>query len=125
MRGRAGPPTRDSGPSLFIELPRGGRLGKPERGATGRPRSMRPLKGVIHLELIPITLGLGLLLTLGGLVGLGFGIYALGWGGRGQRGGLGPIPERGIHAIAGVRMLVGGAISLLLGITALSSYFSA
>ena len=77
------------------------------------------------MELIPLTLALGLLLTLGGLVGLGFGIYALGWGGRGQRGGLGPIPERGIHAIAGLRMLVGGAITLVLGIIAIWTYFSA
>lgn len=76
------------------------------------------------MELIPLPLALGLLLTLGGLVGLGFGIYALIWGGRGQRGGLGPIPERGIHAIAGLRMLVGGAVALVLGIIALSSYFS-
>lgn len=77
------------------------------------------------MELISLPLALGLLLTLGGLVGLGFGIYALIWGGRGQRGGLGPIPERGIHAIAGLRMLVGGAVALVLGIIALSSYFSA
>jgi hypothetical protein len=77
------------------------------------------------LELIAPTLGLGLLLTLGGLVGLGFGIYALIWGGRGQEGGdLGPIPERGIHAIAGLRMLVGGTVVLILGIIALWSYFS-
>ena len=77
------------------------------------------------MELIPPTLGLGLLLTLGGLVGLGFGIYALIWGGRGQEGGgLGPIPERGIHAIAGIRMLVGGTVVLILGIIALWSYFS-
>ena len=86
---------------------------------------MRLLQGVIHLELFPLPLALGLLLTLGGLVGLGFGIYALVWGGRGQRGGLGPIPERGIHAIAGLRMLVGGAVALILGIIALWSYFSA
>lgn len=77
------------------------------------------------MELISLPLALGLLLTLGGLVGLGFGIYALVWGGRGQRGGLGPISERGIHAIAGLRMLVGGALALVLGIIALSSYFSA
>ncbi len=78
------------------------------------------------MELIPLTLAVGLLLTLGGLVGLGFGIYALLWGGRGQRGGgLGSISERGIHAIAGLRMLVGGAVALILGIMALWSYFSA
>ncbi len=77
------------------------------------------------MELISLPLALGLLLTLGGLVGLGFGIYALIWGGRGQRGGLGPISERGIHAIAGLRMLVGGAVALVLGIITLSSYFSA
>jgi hypothetical protein len=76
------------------------------------------------LELIPPPLALGLLLTLAGLVGLGFGIYALVWGDRGQRGGLGPIPERGIHAIAGLRMLVGGAVALILGTSAIWSYFS-
>lgn len=68
---------------------------------------------------------MGLLLTLGGLVGLGFGLYALLRGGRGQSGGIGPIPERGIHAIAGVRMLVAGAVALFLGVIALWSYFSA
>jgi hypothetical protein len=68
---------------------------------------------------------MGLFLTLGGLVGLGFGLYAILRGGRGQSGGLGPIPERGIHAIAGVRMLVGGAVALIIGIAALWSYFSA
>lgn len=54
---------------------------------------MRRLKGAIHLELIPLRLAVGLLLTLGGLVGLGFGIYALVWGGWGRRGGLGPSPN--------------------------------
>lgn len=77
------------------------------------------------MGLIPAALALGLLLTVIGLVGLGFGIYAVVWGGRGQRGGLGPIPERGIHAIAGLRMLVGGVIALILGLIALWSYFSA
>ena len=66
-----------------------------------RPSSMRLLEGVIQLELIPLALGSGLLLTLGELVGLCLGIYALERGGRGQRGGLAPIPERGIHAIGG------------------------
>ena len=74
----------------------------------------------------PPTLALGLLLTLGGLVGLGFGLYALLRGGRGQRGGgIGPIPERGIHVVAGLRMLVGGAVLLVLGVLALVSYLSA
>ncbi len=77
------------------------------------------------MDLIPLPLAMGLFLTLGGLVGLGFGLYAILRGGRGQSGGLGPIPERGIHAIAGVRMLVGGAVALIIGIAALWSYFSA
>ena len=77
------------------------------------------------MELIPLPLAMGLFLTLGGLVGLGFGLYAILRGGRGQSGGLGPIPERGIHAIAGVRMLVGGAVALVLSVIALWSYFSA
>lgn len=77
------------------------------------------------MELVPLPLAMGLFLTLGGLVGLSFGLYALLRGGRGQSGGLGPISERGIHAIAGIRMLVGGVVALVLGITALWSYFSA
>ena len=77
------------------------------------------------MELVPLPLAMGLFLTLGGLVGLSFGLYALLHGGRGQSGGLGPISERGIHAIAGIRMLVGGVVALVLGITALWSYFSA
>ncbi len=77
------------------------------------------------MELIPLPLALGLLLTLGGLIGLGFGLYALLRGGRGQSGGLGPIPERGIHAISGIRMLAAGTVALILGAMALLSYFSA
>ena len=76
------------------------------------------------MKLIPLPLALGVLLILGGLTGLGFGIYALVWGGRGQRGSLGPIPERGIHAIAGLRMLAVGTVALILGLIALWSYFS-
>ena len=58
------------------------------------------------------TLAFGLLLALVGISGLSFGLYALLRGGRGQRGGIGPIPERGIHVVAGVRMLLVGALSL-------------
>jgi hypothetical protein len=58
----------------------------------------------------------GLLLVLLGLAGVAYGIYALARGGRDQEGGLGPIPERAIHAVAGVRMLIGGAVILILGI---------
>jgi hypothetical protein len=86
---------------------------------------MRPPERGLRLELIPLPLAMGLFLTLGGLVGLGFGLYALLRGGRGQSGGLGPISERGIHAIAGLRMLAGGAVALVLGIIALWSYISA
>jgi hypothetical protein len=53
-------------------------------------------------------LAAGALLVILGLVGLGYGIYALVRGGRNQEGGLGPIPERAIHAEAGVRLLIGG-----------------
>jgi hypothetical protein len=66
----------------------------------------------------------GALLVLVGLVGVGYGIYALVRGGRGQEGGLGPIPERAIHAVAGVRMLVGGAVFLVLGVVAMLAYLS-
>jgi hypothetical protein len=66
----------------------------------------------------------GVLLVLLGLVGVGFGIYALVRGGRKQEGGLGPIPERAIHAVAGVRMLIGGTVAIFLGIVAIMSSLS-
>ena len=62
------------------------------------------------------TLAFGLLLALAGIAGLLFGLYALLRGGRGQEGGgIGPIPERGVHVVAGIRMLVVGALSLAAG----------
>jgi hypothetical protein len=57
----------------------------------------------------------GVLLALAGITGLSFGLYALVRGGRGQRGGIGPIPERGVHAVAGIRMILGGLVSLAAG----------
>lgn len=45
-------------------------------------------------------------------------MYAMLRGGRddsnssGDRGGLGPIPERGIHFLAGLRMFIFGALCL-------------
>ncbi len=61
------------------------------------------------------TLAFGLLLALVGVAGLAFGHYALLRGGRGQQGGIGPIPERGVHVVAGIRMLVVGSLSLAAG----------
>ena len=58
------------------------------------------------------TLAFGLLLALVGIAGLSFGFYALLRGGRGQQEGIGPIPERGVHVVAGIRMLIVGALSL-------------
>jgi hypothetical protein len=52
------------------------------------------------------------LLALVGIAGLSFGFYALLRGGRGQQGGIGPIPERGVHVVAGIRMLIVGALGL-------------
>ncbi len=73
-----------------------------------------------------VILATGALLVLVGLAGLAFGLYALLWGGRDTRGGgLGPIPERAIHAVAGLRMLIGGAVAVFLGVAALVSHFSA
>jgi hypothetical protein len=60
-------------------------------------------------------LALGLLLSLAGVAGLVFGAYALLRGGRGQEGGIGPIPERGVHVVAGIRMLVASALCLAAG----------
>jgi hypothetical protein len=66
----------------------------------------------------------GVLLALLGLVAVAYGIYALVRGGRDQEGGLGPAPERAIHAVAGVRMLIGGTVGLLLGIVAILASLS-
>ena len=55
---------------------------------------------------------LGILLLVAGIAGLSFGVYALLRGGRGQEGGVGPLSERGVHVVAGIRMLIVGALSL-------------
>ena len=60
-------------------------------------------------------LAFGILLVLAGVVALSFGLYALVRGGRGQRGGIGPLSERGVHVVAGVRMTVMGALGLAAG----------
>ena len=57
-------------------------------------------------------LALGILLLVAGIAGLSFGFYALVRGGRGQEGGIGPLSERGVHVVAGIRMLIVGALSL-------------
>jgi hypothetical protein len=61
------------------------------------------------------------LLILTGLAALSFGLYALLRGGRGQRGGIGPLSERGVHIVAGVRMTVVGLLGLGAGIYLLLS----
>ncbi|MGB3633186.1 MAG: hypothetical protein WA982_04025 [Rubrobacteraceae bacterium] len=65
---------------------------------------------------------LGILLLIAGSGGLIFGTYALLRGGRGQRGGIGPIPERGIHLVAGIRMLLIGTLSFATGVYVLWSF---
>ena len=65
---------------------------------------------------MPPLRALGILLILTGLAGPAFGTYALLRGGSGQQGRIGPIPERGIHLIAGTRMLLVGAFCLAAGI---------
>lgn len=68
-----------------------------------------------------MALTLSILLGLVGLAIAAFGVYAMLRGGRdyggsggasGDRGGLGPIPERGIHLLAGLRIFVFGALCL-------------
>jgi len=66
----------------------------------------------------------GALIVLLGLAGVAYGIYALVRGGRDQEGGLGPVPERAIHAVAGVRMLIGGTVVLFLGAAAILATLS-
>ena len=58
----------------------------------------------------------GTLLLLTSVATLSFAAYALLRGGKGQRGGIGPISERGIHVIAGVRMLLIGLASFVAGL---------
>ena len=67
------------------------------------------------------TTAFGVLLLLISVATLSFAAYALLRGGRGQRGGIGPISERGIHVIAGVRMLLIGLASLIAGLYLLFS----
>ncbi len=70
---------------------------------------------------MPASLAFGLLLSITGLVCLAFAVYALSRGGKDQKGGIGPISERGIHIIAGIRMLVIGTLSIAAGIYLLVS----
>ncbi|MBA2442936.1 MAG: hypothetical protein H0V53_11110 [Rubrobacter sp.] len=73
-------------------------------------------------------LALGTLLLMLGAGGLAFGLYALLRGGRdgngpsGDRGGLGPIPERGIHLVAGLRMTLFGLLGLGAGAYVIWTY---
>ena len=67
-------------------------------------------------------LAFGALLALAGIAGLSFGLYALLRGGRGQEGGIGPLPERGVHVVAGLRMSIMGALSLAVGAYLLWSF---
>ena len=62
------------------------------------------------------TTAFGMLLLLISIATLSFATYALLRGGKGQRGGIGPISERGIHVIAGIRMLLIGLASLVGGL---------
>jgi len=64
---------------------------------------------------VPTGPAFGVLLVLVGVAGLLFGLYALLRGGRGQEGGIGPLSERGVHVVAGIRMLVVGVLSLAAG----------
>ena len=69
-------------------------------------------------------LAAGLFFAPIGLLALSFGLYALLRGGRGQRGGIGPLSERGIHILAGIRMTVIGLVSLIIGLYMFWAYFS-
>jgi hypothetical protein len=70
---------------------------------------------------MPALTAFGILLVLTGLAGIVFGIYALLRGGRGGQGRIGPIPERGVHLIAGARMFLVGALCLAAGLYLLLS----
>jgi len=70
---------------------------------------------------VQASLAFGILLSITGFACLAFSAYALLRGGKDQKGGIGPISERGIHLIAGTRMLVIGALSLAAGVYLLLS----
>ncbi len=70
---------------------------------------------------MPSSTAFGILLLLLSVATLSFALYALLRGGRDQRGGIGPISERGIHVIAGIRMLLIGLASLAGGLYLLLS----
>lgn len=72
---------------------------------------------------MPFPLALGLFLVAIGVPALAFGVYALTRGGRGQRGGIGPLSERGIHVVAGIRMTLIGLAGLAAGAYVLWGYF--
>lgn len=72
---------------------------------------------------MPFLLALGGFLIAVGAAALSFGVYALLRGGRGQRGGIGPLSERGVHVLAGIRMTLIGLGSLAAGVYALWRYF--
>ena len=65
---------------------------------------------------MPSSTAFGILLILISVATLSFAAYALLRGGKGQRGGIGPLSERGIHVIAGIRMLLIGLASLVGGL---------
>jgi hypothetical protein len=69
-------------------------------------------------------LAIGIFLAIVGLGGVGYGVFALTRGGRGQSGGgIGPLSERGVHVVAGIRMLLIGLLGLAAGVYMLWSYF--
>ena len=75
-------------------------------------------------QLVAPALAFGSLLTIAGLGCLVISIYALLRGGRGQGGGLWVFPERFIHAVAGLRIIVGRVVALFFGVLILWAYFS-
>ena len=72
---------------------------------------------------MPLPLAAGLFLIVIGLIALAFGFYALLRGGKGQRGGIGPLSERGVHIVAGIRMTAIGLVGLGMGAYLLLEYF--
>jgi hypothetical protein len=69
-------------------------------------------------------LAAGALLVIQGLVVVGYGTYPLVPGGRNKEGSLRPIPERAVHAVAGLRMLIGWAAAIFLGAIAILASLS-